>query len=207
MHGVLPTGARLEFLAQGSPDRLTATTGAGSGKYSIELPPARYEITLVLSDGKRESGFASIANPETTINAEPPASGKGPAASASAQEYDLLADWRVLDKTKHGIGSAKVSLEAELTNGRTEKLTTWVLSSLGDEEKETDSAFETTPDGRALFRVRESRFRVDRVMALRVKVEAPGHAPFNLRLTPVLEFSSNGHFHAVYPDQYEIIVS
>jgi hypothetical protein len=205
VRGVLPPSARLEFLAQGSPDRLTAAAG-DTGKYSIELPPARYEVTLILSNGKRQTGFASIRNPETTINAEAAPSGKSPAVTASAQEYDLLADWTVTDKAKRGIAAAKVSLDAELTNGRTEKLTVWVLAGLGDEEKETEGAFQTTPDGRAIFRVRESRLRLDRVMALIARVEAPGHAAVTARITPVLEFSSSGHFHAVYPEQYEIIV-
>jgi len=206
VHGVIPAGTQLEFLAPGSPDRQVARSDA-RGAYSIALAAGRYEVTLIAVSGKRTTAMVSITATGAEINAQAEEKSK---VAPSAQEYDLLADWRVVeknaDKTKHGVGPVKVALEAELSNGRTEKLSVWALSGNGDEEKETDGAFETTPDGRVLFRVRESRFRPDRVVALHVKVEAPGHAPFEQRLLPVLEFSASGHFHAIYPEQYEMIL-
>lgn len=202
VHGVLPAGSRLEFLAPGSPDRQSAKSDE-KGAYSIALAAGRYEVTLIAASGKRTTAMVSIASSGTEINAQPEEKSK---SAASGQEYDLLADWRVVDQAKHGVGPVKVALEAELSNGRTEKLSVWALSGNGDEEKETDGAFDTTPDGRVLFRVRESRFRPDRVVALHVKVEAAGHAPLERRLPPVLEFSSSGHFHAIYPEQYEMIL-
>jgi hypothetical protein len=206
VQGVLPVGARLEFLAPGSPDRQIAKVddkGAYSIALNIALAAGRFEVTLVTASGKRNTAMVAIPVSGAVINAQPEEKSK---TVVSGQEYDLLADWRVVDKARHGVGPVKVALEAELSNGRTEKLSVWALSGFGDEEKETDGAFDTTPDGRVLFRVRESRFRPDRVVALRVKVEAAGRAPFELRLPPVLEFSSSGHFHAVYPEQYEMIL-
>ena len=206
VHGALPAGARLEFLAPGSSDRQTAKAD-DKGAYSMALAAGRFEVTLVAASGKRSTAMVSIPSGGAEINAQPQTEpGEKSKSAASGQEYDLLADWRVVDKAKNGAGPAKVALEAELSNGRTEKLNVWALSGLGDEEKETDGGFDTTPDGRVLFRVRESRFRPDRVVALRVKVEVAGHAPLEQRLLPVLEFSSSGHFHAVYPEQYEMIL-
>jgi hypothetical protein len=201
VHGTLPAGAKLEFLTPGSPDRLTAQAGE-KGAYSIVLVPGRYELTYVTGT-RRVAAMVWIAG-DTEINGLPEAKGK--VENASGQEYDLLADWRVVDKNKRGVGPSRVALEAELSNGRSEKLTLWALSGIGDEEKETNAPFETTPDGRVLFRVRESHLRSDRVTAMRVRVEAPGHPPLILRIQPVLEFAETGHFHAVYPEQYEMIL-
>jgi hypothetical protein len=206
VHGVLPLGARLDFLAPGSPDRQTAKANE-KGVYSIALAAGRFEVTLVTASGKRITAMVSIPSAGAEVNAQAQTElGEKSKATASGQEYDLLADWRVVDKAKRGVGPVRVALEAELSNGRTEKLSVWALSGLGDEEKETNGGFDTTPDGRVLFRVRESRFRPDRVVALRVKVEAAGHAPVEQRLLPVLEFSASGHFHAIYPESYEMIL-
>jgi hypothetical protein len=202
VHGIIPAGVRLEFLAPGSPDRQIAKRD-DKGAYSLPLTPGRFEVTLVTASGKRNTAMVSIPAAGAEINAQPEEKTK---AAASGQEYDLLADWRVVDKAKRGVGPVKIALEAELVNGRTEKLSVWALSGQGDEEKETDGWFETTPDGRVLFRVRESHFRPDRVVALHIKLAAAGHAQFDQRLAPVLEFSSSGHFHAIYPETYEMIL-
>lgn len=203
VHGSLPTGARLEFLAPGSTDRQIAKSNS-KGLYSITLPPGRYEVTLISASGKRVPAMYNVSGAGAEMNAQPEEKSK---SSASGQEYDLLADWHVVDSAKKGIGPVKVTLEAELTNGRTEKLSLWALSGLGDEEKPAEGMFQTdTPDGRVQFRVREARLNAERVAALRVKVEVAGHPAVERRVVPVLEFSSSGHFHSIYPESYEMIV-
>jgi hypothetical protein len=112
----------------------------------------------------------------------------------------LLADWHVTARDGQPAGPSQLSIEAELSSGRAEKLTVWALSSFGDEEKETDGPLQTTPDGRVLFRVRDTRLRPDRVLALRVSVQMPSAEKITRRITPILEFSASGHLHAVYPD-------
>jgi hypothetical protein len=177
------------------PDRKSATAG-DKGQYSLTLDPGRYEITWVQANGQKFSDMVWLSGPEVRLNAE-----AGPAhTNASAQEYDLLADWRVIGRDGQGAGPSSVTIEAELNNGRIEKLTVWALSSLGDEEKETDGPLVTTPDGRILFRVRDTRMRPDRVVALRISARLPGGEEIRRRITPVLEFSAGGHLHAIYPD-------
>jgi len=199
VRGVLPVGSRIEFLPPGSPDRKIAQAG-DKGQYSLQLDPARYEITLVLATGKKFSGSAWLGQPgsEIQINAESRTAATG--LDASAQAYDLLADWRVLDGTGKAVGAAKLTIEAELNSGRLEKLPAWALVGVGDEEKETEGPLETTPDGRSLFRIREARLRPDRIVALRVSVNARGFPALTKRITPAFEFSASGHFHAIYPD-------
>jgi hypothetical protein len=195
VRGTLPLGSRLEFRAPGSPDRKSAIAG-DKGQYSLPLNPGRYEITWVQSNGKKFSDMVWLSGPEVHLNAE-----LGAAESkASGQEYDLLADWRVIGRDGQAAGPSQLTIEAELSNGRTEKLTVWALSSFGDEEKETDGPLQTTPDGRVLFRVRDTRMRPDRVVALRVAVQTPSAEKFTRRVTPLLEFSASGHLHAIYPD-------
>ncbi len=168
------------------------------------MDPGRYEITWVQPNGKKTSEMAWLSGPEVRLNAE----GAGGVANSSGQEYDLLADWRVTGRDGQGVGPSQLRIEAELTGGQTEKLSIWVLSGLGDEEKETAGPLVTTPDGRVLFRVRESRLRPDRVTALRVSVIGPnggsGGDNVSRRITPVLEFSASGHLHAVYPDNLTV---
>lgn len=192
--GLIPVGSKIEFLATGSPDRHSAQVDA-KGSYSLELDPAKYEITVLLQSGKKLTGSAYLKEPEIEINVEADKAG----LSTSGQAFDLLADWRVVDAAGRSPGTVKVDLEAELNNGKTEKLTVWALSGSGDDEKESEGLVETTPDGRVLFRAREAAFRPDRIVALRVTVGST-----TKRLTPVLEFSAGGHFHAIYPDELTI---
>jgi hypothetical protein len=202
VRGVLPAGSQIEFRAPGSSDRKSAATG-DKGEYSVSLDAGRYEITWVQSSGKKFSDTVWLSGPEVQLNAET-ASGSGGGSHASGQEYDLLADWRVTDRDGHGTGPSQVMLAAELTSGRIEKLSVWALSSLGDEEKETAAPLLTTPDGRILFRIPDSRLRPDRVVALVVSVKGPGGETVNRRMAPLLEFSASGHLHAVYPDDLAI---
>jgi hypothetical protein len=202
VRGTLPAGSHLEFRAPGSPDRKTATPG-DSGQYSLELDPGRYEISWIQANGKKATSMAWISGPEVPLNVE---AGAG-AVNASGQEFDLLGDWRITSRDGKSVGPAQVVLEAELVGAsKTEKLSVWMLVGSGDEEKETDGALVTTPDGRILFRVRESRLQPDRVAALRVSVQAPGWEGISRRITPVLEFSANGHLHAIYPDDLTIVL-
>jgi hypothetical protein len=175
------------------------------------LDAGRYEITLVQSSGKKFSETVWLSGPEVQLNAETASGSDGESrgalrldgaggTNASGQEYDLLADWRVTDRDGHGTGPSQVMLEVELTSGRTEKLSVWALSSDGDQEKETAGPLLTSPDGRVLFRVRDSRLRPDQVVALVVSVKGPGGETMSRRIAPVLEFSASGHLHAIYPD-------
>jgi hypothetical protein len=206
VRGTLPAGSQLEFRAPGSPDRKSATAGE-KGQYSLLLDPGRYEIIWVRANGKKFSDTVWLSGAEVRLNAEAGAESGGglrldggAATNASAQEYDLLADWRVIGHDGQGAGPSQLTMEAELNNGRTENLTVWALSSLGDDEKETAGPLVTTPDGRILFRVRDNRMRPDRVVALRISVRLPGGETVTRRITPVLEFSASGHLHAIYPD-------
>ncbi|GEM_PF-4142192 len=193
VHGTLPSGSRFEFRAPGSPDRKSAAAG-DKGAYSLSLDPGRYEVIWVQASGTKLSEMVWIGGSDVTLNAE---DGEG-SKHASAQEFDLLADWRVTSPDGQG-AAAQVTIQAELTNGRTENVTVWVLSAFGDEEKETAPPLATTPDGRVLFRVHDNRLRPDRVVALRVSAQA-GARRIEQRLAPILEFSASGHLHAIYPD-------
>jgi hypothetical protein len=200
VRGVLPAGSQIEFQAPGSTDRKSATAG-DKGQYSLQLDPGRYEITWVQPKGKKVTEMAWLSGLEVQINAE----NGGGKTNVSGQEYDLLADWSVTDRAGSGVGPSQLTIEAELTGGRTEKLSVWALNAFGDEEKETEGPLLTTADGRVLFRVRESRLRPDRVTALQVSVKAPpGWFSSERRITPVLEFSASGHLHAIYPDELKL---
>ena len=193
MRGVLPAGTRLEFMALGSPERLAAEGDRESGKYALRLPPARYDI-LLISSSRRTRGTAWLIHPEVELNAAP--ENRRPAGPA---EYDLTAEWRVVNEAGQGVGPARVTLEAESARGARERLVAWVPDE--EKEREVPGVLETTPDGRFVFRVRESRLLADNVVALRVSVEMKGYAPATLRITPVLEFSSAGHFFPRYPEE------
>lgn len=193
VRGALPPGVHLEFAAVGSAERITVEGPPGGGAYSLELPSGRYDIFLV-SPTRRVRGHGWLTEPEVELNAEP----ENPRPSSSV-EYDLLAEWRVVDESGKGVGPARVALEAELPNGEREKLRVWIPA--GDEEKEVSGLLETTPDGRFVFRARESRLLADRVVALRVTVEMKGYASTVRRLRPTLEFSPSGHFFARYPEE------
>ena len=192
VHGKLPPGARLEFMAAGSPERVISESKNGS--YAIELPPGRYDISLIGGPGRRAEGTAWIAGAEVELNAAP----LNPRPTSTA-EYDLLAEWRVVDEAGKGLGPSFVRLEAAPARGAPQKLTAWVPA--GDDEKEVEGDLETAPDGRFVFRVRESLIRPDRVVALVVKVEKDGYSPATLRLVPALEFSESGHLFARYPEE------
>ena len=192
VHGRLPPGARAEFQAAGSPEKITVEP-KGRSEYSIELPPDRYDIYLITASGRRAQGAAWITGAEVELNAAP----LNPRPTSTV-EYDLVAEWRVKAETGKGLGPARVTLEGIPARGAPQRLTVWVPA--GEEEKEVQGALETAPDGRFVFRVRESRIRPDRVVALVVKVEMEGYAPATQRLTPTLEFSESGHLFARYPE-------
>lgn len=187
--GTLPKGTRLEFRASGSPD----VTVADASPYQVVLAPDRYALLLTYPSGRRVRGAVSLAPPDVELNVQPEATG-----SSRAPEYDLLADWQVIDESGKPVGDARLVLEAEPGKGNPEPVVLWVTA--GEQEKESDAA-ETTPDGRCLFRVRESRINPDRIVALRVNVEAKGYRPAHLRYVPVLEFSPSGHLYAKYPEE------
>jgi hypothetical protein len=189
VHGTLPPGAKLEFRAPGSADRIVAE----ASPFRLQMPPGRYDLALTYASGRRARGAAWLTLPDTELNVQPEATGR-----AATPEYDLLADWRVVNEKGEGVGGARVILEAEPGQGAPERLTLWVI--VGEQEKESTAA-ETTPDGRFLFRVRESRLIPDRIAALRVTVEAKGFQTAHLRFTPVLEFSPSGHLFAKYPEE------
>ena len=193
VHGTLPQGARLEFRLVGQPERFPA-----EGKYSLSLTPGRYDLVLTYGSGRRILGSVSLSNPEVELNAHP----ENPKPS-SGVEYDLFADWRVVaqsgDDSGKGVGPASVILEVEPARGAPQKLNAWVITD--DGEKEISGSMDTNPDGRFVFRARESRLRPEDVIALRVTVSRPGFQPATMRIVPVLEFSEAGHFYARYPDE------
>ncbi len=195
VHGKLLSGARLEFQALGSPERVVVEPKPESkdGDYSIELPPNRYDIFLI-SAGRRAEGTAWITGEEVELNASP----LNPRPTTTL-EYDLVAEWRVKDEAGKGLGPARVTLEAVPARGAPQKLTVWVPAD--EDEKEVEGQMETAPDGRFVFRARESLIRPDRVVALVVKVEMQGYAPATRRLTPALEFSESGRLFARYPEE------
>ncbi len=188
VHGALPPGAKLEFRAAGQAERFTA-----QGNYSLTLEPGRYDLALTYLAGRKVLASAALMNPGVELNAKP----ENPKPSGAA-EYDLFADWRVTDEAGKGV-KARVTLEVEPARGSPQKLVAWVITD--DGEREITGTLDTTPDGRFVFRARESRLRPDDVIAIQVTANAPGYAPATARLAPVLEFSDTGHFYARYPDE------
>lgn len=193
IHGTLPPGARLEFVAPGSSQRMVASGDAG-GAYSVRLPPDRYDIFLIPASGPQARGSAWLTGKEVELNAAPQDS-----RASSAVEYDLVAEWRVVDDAGKGAGPARVILEAVPARGAPQRLSAWIP--VDEEEKHVEGGLTTDPEGRFVFRVNAARIRPDRTVALVVKVEMEGYPPATVRLTPVLEFSRSGHLFARYPEE------
>src|SRR5947209_4675038 len=131
VHGALPAGAKLEFRTPGSSDFIKAD----SNPFRLQMAPGRYDLGLTYASGRRARGAAWLTQPDTELNVQPE-------ATVRAGEYDLLADWRVVNEKGQGVGSARVALEAEPGEGPPEPLTLWVI--VGEQEKESAAA-ETTP--------------------------------------------------------------
>lgn len=190
VHGTLPQGARLELRAPGSEERIVAE----SSPFKLQVAPGRYEILLTYLSRRRVRAMTWLVSPEVEIHAEPEATKR-----VYPPDYDLLADWRVVDESGQMVGGARVTLQVQPAQGPPESLNLWAM--VGDQEKEFTGGLETTPDGRFPFRVRESRLDVDRIVAVLVNVEAKGYQPFQLRLIPVLRFSPTGRLYPKYPEE------
>ncbi len=190
VHGALPQGARLELRAPGSEERIVAETSP----FKLQVTAGRYEVFLVYSTGRRVRAMIWLVSPEVEIQADPEATKRG-----TPPDYDLLADWRVVNESGQTVGGARVTVQVQPARGPAESLNLWTM--VGDEEKEVAGVLETTPDGRFPFRVRESRLSLERIVALQVTVEAKGYQPLQLRLNPVLRFSPTGHLFPQYPEE------
>jgi len=190
VHGTLPPRARLELRAPGSEERIVAETSP----FKLQVAPGRYEIILTYLSGRRARAMTWFVSPEVELHAEPEASKR-----VIPPDYDLLADWHVVNESGQTVGGARVTLQVQPASGPAESLKVWAM--VADEEKEIAGVLETTPDGRFPFRVRESRLDVDRIVAIQVSVETQGYQPLHLRLNPVLRFSPSGHLYAKYPEE------
>ncbi len=199
--GAPVAGVRWEFLLSGSPEKKSAVTGA-DGKYSLALPAGAYEILLYLPGQTRpHSAMAWLAGrEEVVINARVPKERVTPGVGSPGHlEYDFLGEWRVVDERGRGVGPARVTLEALQRDARRARFPVHVPAA--DDEKETDGQLETAPDGRFVFRIRESHLLPEKVVALVVTVEMPGFLPQSVRVFPVLQFSETGHLFAAYPEE------
>jgi len=190
VHGTLPERARLEFRALGSEEKITAETTP----FKLQIAPGRYELLLTYPSGRRTRTMAWLMSADIEIKVEPAGS-----IRSTPPDYDLLADWRVKDESGQTVGGARVTLQAIPVQGSAEPLPVWTM--VGDEEKEVAGVVETTPDGRFPFRIRESRLTLDRIVAIQVSIGAKGYQPFQLRIEPVMRFSSSGHFYPQYPEE------
>jgi hypothetical protein len=190
VQGTLPTGARLELRAPGAEELIVAETSP----FKLQLAPDRYDISLIYPSGRRARGTAWLVAPGVELHAEPEETQRG-----YPPDFDLLADWRVVNELGQPVGDARVTLQAQPARGAAETLNVWAM--IGDEEKELEGALTTTPDGRFPFRVRESRVAPNRIVAILVRVEAKGYQPLEMRLTPVLRFSPAGRLYPKYPEE------
>ncbi len=198
--GAAVAGVRWEFLPVGSPQKKTAETGP-DGKYSLALAAGAYEIRLYLpGQARTHSGMAWLAGrEEIVVNARVP---KGRASDREPQEhleYDVLGEWRVTDENGRGIGPARIRLEGLLRQGPRVRFPVYLPA--GDGEKETDGQFESAPDGRFIFRIRETHLLPEKVVALVMSAEMPGFLPSSVRVFPALQFSETGHLFAAYPEE------
>lgn len=192
-------GVRLEFLLQGSPKKEAAVTGE-DGKYALTLPAGYYEIVLNLPDPQvpPKSGRAWLAGrEEAVLNARIPKT-----KFEGQLEYDFLGEWRVVDERGRGVGGARVTIESLDRAGRRATFPLYIPVDEG--EKQNEGAVQAAPDGRFVFRIRETQIVPDEVAALIVTVDAPGFAPRSVHVFPVLQFSETGHLYEAYPEEYVI---
>ena len=198
--GAAVAGVRFEFLPSGSPEKKAAVSGS-DGSYSITLAAGAYEILLYLPGQPRpHSGMAWLARfglagrQEMVLNARVP---KG--RFEGHLEYDFLGEWRVVNESGRGIGPARVTLETLLRDGKRARFPVHVP--VAEDEKETNGQFETAPDGRFVFRIREAHLLPQKVAALVLTAEMPGFLPDSVTVFPALQFSETGHLFAAYPEE------
>lgn len=187
-------GVKLFFLLSGSSEKREAASGA-DGAYSISLPAGEYEIQLLFpGQVKPHSGQAWLGGrPEIALNVRVPKD-----RAEGHFEYDALAEWEVTDESGRGIGPARVTFEALQRNSRRSRFPVYIP--VADDEKETDGSFSTSPDGRIIFRIRESHILPDKVVGLAVTASAPGFQENRMTIYPALQFSETGHLFAAYPE-------
>lgn len=193
--GAPVSGVRWEFLLTGSPEKKPAVTGA-DGKYTIALPAGLYEILLYHPGQTRPHGRMAWlgGREEIVLNARIPRE-----RFDGHLEYDCLGEWQVTGQNGRGLGPARVTIEGLLRDGKKKRFPVYLPA--GDDEKETDGRFETPPDGRFVFRIRESHILPENVIGLIVTADVPGYFPAATRVFPVLQFSETGHLFAAYPEE------